>query len=68
MKLQFSDFQSFLWMDGHGPFVWSCYIVTWLGLLYLIMQPRWQFRKFVRQQNALARRQGPRSSNGPEEI
>lgn len=53
---QFSDLHSFLWMNGHGPYVWGCYVVTFLGLGFLALEPRLQRKRFVRQQKALAQR------------
>lgn len=63
---QFSDFQSLWLMGGHGPFVWTCYIVTWLALVFLVVQPVWQKKAFVKQQRALARR-APRQPTKPAE-
>lgn len=53
---QFPDLHSFLWMNGHGPYVWGCYVVTFLGLGFLALEPRLQRKRFVRQQKALAQR------------
>lgn len=58
MKLvfQFPDLQSFLWMDGHGPFVWGCYAVAFLCFAFLALEPCLQRKRFIRQQKALAQR------------
>lgn len=62
MKLvfQFPDLQSFLWMDGHGPYVWGCYAITFAGFGFLALEPLLQRRKFIKQQqraNALNKAQ-----------
>lgn len=62
ITFQFADLQSFLWMNGHGPFVWACYAVTFAGLGLLIVEPLMQRKRFVRQQKNLARRAGQLSS------
>lgn len=56
LEFQFPDLQSFLWMNGHGPYVWSCYGVTFLAMALLILQVRWQRKGFIRQQRTLAQR------------
>lgn len=70
MKLtpQFSDLQSLLWMDGHGSFVWTCYIVTWLALIFLVVQPLWQKKAFIKQQRALSRRAPTQPIKPAEEL
>ncbi|GAB3106220.1 heme exporter protein CcmD [Aestuariicella hydrocarbonica] len=39
MKFQFESLQGFLWMSGHGPYVWACYVITALALTYLLLSP-----------------------------
>lgn len=56
MTFQFADLQSFLWMNGHGPFVWSCYAATFAGLLFLVLEPRIQRKRFIKQQKNLVLR------------
>jgi heme exporter protein D len=69
MKFQFADFSSFLWMNGHGPFVWGCYAVVFIGLAFLALEPRFQRQRFIKQQKNLARRNLSQSaseqSSGP---
>ncbi len=36
---QFDSIYDFLMMDGHGPYVWACYIVTAIGLKLLVWLP-----------------------------
>jgi len=62
ITFQFADLQAFLWMNGHGPFVWGCYAVTFVGLGLLIVVPLVQRKRFVRQQQNLARRVAQASS------
>jgi heme exporter protein D len=62
ITFQFADLQAFLWMNGHGPFVWGCYAVTFVGLGLLIVEPLVQRKRFVRQQQNLARRVAQASS------
>lgn len=59
VSFQFADLQAFLWMNGHGPFVWACYAVTFAGLALLVLEPLFQRKRFIRQQNlARLRAQG----------
>ena len=62
MEFQFTSLVDFMMMSGHGPYVWSCYAVTALGLLYLIVSPLRKRRRFIaqqrRQQHIQARNQG----------
>ncbi len=67
MAFRFPDLQSFLWMDGHGPYVWSCYAVTFLALLGLIVLPRLQRKRFIREQRILAQRSALRQHQTSEE-
>jgi heme exporter protein D len=57
VTFQFADLQAFLWMNGHGPFVWVCYGVTFAGLALLVLEPIFQRKRFIKQQN-LARVRG----------
>lgn len=53
---QFPDVQSFLWMDGHGPFVWGCYGVTFAALALLLVEPIVRRKRFIKQQQGLVQR------------
>lgn len=56
LVFQFPDFQSFMWMDGHGPYVWGCYGATFLALAFLVVEPVMQRKRLIkRQQGLLAR-------------
>lgn len=50
MKFQFDSLQDFFQMSGHGPYVWACYGITFVVLLYLVVRPIRRRRRFVRQQ------------------
>lgn len=62
ITFQFADLQALLWMNGHGPYVWACYAVTFVGLGLLIIEPMVQRKRFIRQQQNLARRAAQLSS------
>lgn len=57
MSFRFESLQAFLWMEGHGPYVWGCYAVVFLTLLFLAFEPHIQRKRFIKEQRALARRQ-----------
>jgi heme exporter protein D len=50
MNFQFDSFTSFMTMNGHGPFVWAAYGITFVVLVYLLVSPLLQRRQFLRQQ------------------
>jgi heme exporter protein D len=56
VAFQFADLQAFLWMNGHGPYVWACYAITFAGLALLVLEPRFQRKRFIKQQNLARRR------------
>lgn len=56
MKFQFDSFHDFLTMAGHGPYVWSCYVITFAFMVYLTVMPSIRSRQFIRQQRRLAQR------------
>lgn len=39
MEFRFDTLIEFLWMDGHGPYVWASYVVTAASLALLVIQP-----------------------------
>ena len=43
-------------MDGYGPYVWSCYALFVLMLLWDLAMPWWRNRRVVREIQARARR------------
>lgn len=50
MKFQFDSFAEFMAMNGHGPFVWAAYGITFVVLGWLLISPLLQRRQFMRQQ------------------
>lgn len=50
MQFQFDSFDAFLAMNGHGPYVWACYIITFSALIYLAVYPVVQKSAFLKQQ------------------
>lgn len=57
MSFSFDSFSSFLAMGGHAPYVWSCYGLTFLLIIYNIWQPVQQKRKFIAEQQRRIRRE-----------
>lgn len=56
--MNFDSFGAFLAMGGHGLYVWGCYGLTLLVLLYNLLAPGRRQRRFVREQAARQRRSG----------
>jgi heme exporter protein D len=50
MTFQFDSLTNFMAMNGHGPFVWASYGITFVVLVYLLVSPVLQRRAFFRQQ------------------
>jgi heme exporter protein D len=50
MTFQFDSLANFMAMNGHGPFVWASYGITFVVLVYLLVSPVLQRRAFFRQQ------------------
>lgn len=57
LNFRFDSFQAFMWMDGHGPYVWTCYAVVMLTLVILAVEPILKRKRFIKEQRALALRQ-----------
>lgn len=57
MDFYFDSFSEFVTMNGHGPYVWICYFVTFVVLASLLLMPILKSRKFIQQQRRLARRE-----------
>lgn len=57
MSFQFSSLSEFLYMNGHGVFVWSCYLITLLAFCWLGLSPLFKRRTFFRIQRAIFSRQ-----------
>ncbi|HEX7762625.1 MAG TPA: heme exporter protein CcmD [Cellvibrio sp.] len=67
MKFQFESLADFLAMSGHGPYVWACYAITFIALIFLVVNPVLQQRALVKQQKKLRKlAQGaPEPSSNP---
>ncbi len=39
ITFQFNSIAELINMAGHGPYVWVCYLVTFIGLAYLLVGP-----------------------------
>ena len=58
--MYFESFSALLTMDGHGPYVWTAYAVTFTVLIGLVISPLLKKRRFIQQQRMqLRREQGP---------
>ena len=53
MKFQFESFADFIAMNGHGPYVWAAYAITFAVLIYLLISPLLQKKSFIKQQQKL---------------
>ena len=53
MKFQFESLDAFFTMAGHGPYVWSCYVIVFAVLLYLSLTPVLRKKAFLKQQKKL---------------
>ena len=56
LSFKFTSFNDFMWMSGHGPYVWMCYGMTiaTFGLLIYIMHTK--KKNAIKHIKALARR------------
>ncbi len=50
MKFQFESIADFIAMNGHGPYVWSAYAITFAVLFFLLASPLIQKKAFIKQQ------------------
>jgi heme exporter protein D len=50
MKFQFESIADFIAMNGHGPYVWASYVITFSVLVFLLISPLLQKKAFVKQQ------------------
>jgi len=53
MTFQFESLDAFIAMNGHGMYVWPCYIIVYSILVYLTLSPVLQKRAFLKQQKKL---------------
>ncbi|WP_053979522.1 heme exporter protein CcmD [Marinagarivorans algicola] len=57
MTFYFESAAAFWHMEGHGPYVWVCYVVTMSIFMGLALAPKIRRAKFIKQQRALVARQ-----------
>jgi heme exporter protein D len=53
----FQTFSELMYMDGHGPFVWSAYFITLAAVALMLILPRRRQRKLLQQMAGEIRRQ-----------
>lgn len=53
MKFQFETIADFIAMNGHGPYVWASYAITFAVLIFLLISPLLQKKAFLKQQQKL---------------
>ena len=53
MTFQFDSLGAFFVMNGHGPYVWACYVIVFSVLAYLSISPVLSKRAFLKQQQKL---------------
>ena len=62
-SFQFTSLADFFWMNGHGPYVWVCYAVTFGVLIFLMVLPSRQKKLFFKQQRAIEARKDTASGD-----
>ena len=64
---QFESIQEFIQMGGHGPYVWSAYVISLSVLIWLIVSPLRRktklFKDIAREQQRDLARQGTNSNS-----
>jgi heme exporter protein D len=53
MKFQFESLADFIAMSGHGPYVWASYAITFIALVFLLVNPLLQKKALIKQQKKL---------------
>ena len=53
MKFQFESLQAFIEMNGHGIYVWPCYIFVFAVLIGLTLSPILSQKALLKQQKKL---------------
>lgn len=56
-NFQFQSVAEFLWMEGHGPYVWAAYAITATGLLAMTIKVRIDRQNFYKTQASIIQRQ-----------
>lgn len=69
MTFQFESLADFFTMSGHGFFVWFCYGITFIAIAWLIVSPLRAERRFMKDQQRLARLQHSQAArSAPAEV
>lgn len=61
--MYFESFSAALAMDGHGAYVWSAYLIVFLSVIGLVLQPRRKQRAIMRQIAGENRRREAQTAN-----
>ena len=54
--MQFNSLDAFIFMDGHGVFVWSVYVMALVVLTLLAVTPLYKTRRFFIEESMRQRR------------
>lgn len=57
IQFYFDSWAEFVTMNGHGPYVWAAYAITWLVLAYLLLNPWLRKRRWLVTESARLKRQ-----------
>lgn len=63
MTFQFANMQEFMAMKGHGPYVWSAYGITLLGLFLLMAYIFVARKNFMKTQRSILEREQTQSAS-----
>jgi len=62
IQFYFESWSEFVKMNGHGPYVWAAYAITWVVLSYLLISPWWRKRRWLVAESARLKRQMDREA------
>lgn len=65
MTFRFDSLGDFLYMQGHGVFVWSAYAISLLIMAWLVLSPWIQQRRLRQQLQRQYRREATRAESNP---
>ncbi|MEZ5529982.1 MAG: heme exporter protein CcmD [Porticoccaceae bacterium] len=60
MMFRFESLQDFLQMSGHGPYVWSAYVISIAVMLWLVISPLRRRRRLLEDVERQLRREAAR--------
>ena len=55
--MYFESVAELIAMNGHGPYVWGSYLITFAGLIALAVYPRIRKKKFIATQKRILARE-----------